>query len=42
MTSMSLDTLTDATGSPLPLLPEVREVTPFGIGEQVLQVPEEC
>lgn len=39
---MSFDTLIDAVGSHLPLLPEVREMTLFGICGQVSQVPEEC
>lgn len=38
---MRLDKLIEATGSPMSLLPKVREMTPFGRGEPASQVPEE-
>lgn len=39
---MGFDMLIGTTGSHLLLLPEVREMTAFGRGEQVSQVPVDC
>ena len=38
---MGFDMLIGTTGSPAPLLPEIRGMTPFGTWEPVSQVPEE-
>ena len=39
---MRSDMLEGATGSHMSLLPEGREVTPFGIWKPALQVPKKC
>lgn len=36
------DMLTGTTGGQMSLLPEVKEMTPFGRWEPVSQIPEKC